>query len=74
MRDPESPPEWRAAAACADALLHLDAARQYGLVTGGPGVDVDRCLDLLARAKARGIEPTEAEATAALQLLLEARW
>ena len=41
--DPKAPEEWQAAADAADALLRLDSARMYGLVTGGPEVDADRC-------------------------------
>jgi hypothetical protein len=69
-RWPHSPQEWRDAAACADVLLAVDAARQYGLITGGPTIDVRRCVDLLARAKAQGIAPTADEKTHALAALL----
>ena len=37
--------------------LALDSARQYGLVTGGPVIDVDRCWELLARGRAKGFVP-----------------
>jgi len=69
-RWPRTPREWRDAAACADVLLAVDAARQYGLVEGGPAIDRDRCLRLLARAKAHGIVPTMTDKTAALAALL----
>jgi len=39
--------------------LLLDSARQYGLVTGGPEIDVERCEEILTLGKARGIEPKE---------------
>jgi hypothetical protein len=35
----------------------IDACRQYGLLTGGPKVNSDRCIEILDRAKAKGIEP-----------------
>ena len=59
--EPNTPEEWQAACDAADALLELNAARiYYGLVTGGPGVDAERCWDLIHRAaKLHGIEPSE---------------
>lgn len=58
--DPKTPEEWRTACDAADALLKLDAARIYGLVTGGPEVDVDRCWEVVHRAREEhGIEPSD---------------
>lgn len=56
-RLPGTPAEWQDAADAAHFFLLLDAARQYGLVTGGPGVNVDRCVAILDLAAARGIRP-----------------
>ena len=56
-RDPETPNEWQLAVDAADACLALDAARQYGLVAGGPKVDVERALWIVAQGKLRGIQP-----------------
>lgn len=58
LREPASPNEWQVAAEAARACLILDAAWSYGIVTGGPGVDVDRCTEILRRAKALGVEPS----------------
>lgn len=49
--------EWQDAVDAAHGALALDAARQYGLVTGGPAVHVERCQQILTRGKARGIMP-----------------
>ena len=49
--------EWQEAVDGASALLALDAARQYGLVIGGPGVNVERCRSVIAAGRARGFEP-----------------
>jgi len=35
----------------------LDSARQYGLVSGGPKVIVERCEDILRRGAKRRIKP-----------------
>lgn len=70
MKDPQTPEQWRMAAAMAQACIVLDAARQYGLVTGGPGVNLNRCLEVVARAKARDIVPSEAEIDQAIQAIV----
>ena len=54
---PKTPSEWQAAVDAADVLLRLDNARAYGLVTGGPEIDADRCLELLELGRNRGFEP-----------------
>lgn len=41
----------------AAGALALESCRLYGLLEGGPGVDVARCEEVLARAAARGIRP-----------------
>lgn len=70
MRDPKTPAEWRQAVALAEACLLLDSARQYGLVTGGPGVDAERCEDILRRGAEQGIRPTHVEVDEAIRRLL----
>lgn len=57
MRMPRTPDEWQEAVDWAQALLALDAARQFGLVTGGPDVNAARCLELLDRGGRRGVTP-----------------
>jgi hypothetical protein len=54
---PQTPEEWQEAADLATFWLHVDAARAYGLVKGGPPVDADRCEALLAAARGRGVRP-----------------
>lgn len=61
MRDPQTPEQWQEAVNGAEGALTLDAARQYGLVIGGPPVNVDRCCEILERGRHRGITP-EADA------------
>lgn len=58
MNDPITPEDWQAAADAADFLLLVDSAQQYGLITGGEGVNVDRCHELLSGAADRGIFPS----------------
>jgi len=56
-REPETREEWQDAADIAHACLCLHAAKPYGVIIAGPGVNVDRCSDLLARAADQGIWP-----------------
>lgn len=56
-RDPEGPEEWQATVDQAKALLILEDARLYGLVSGGPAVNVPRCEDILRRGATLGYRP-----------------
>lgn len=59
MDDPTTPEEWQGAIDAAAFLVLLDAARQYGLITGGPEANIARCVELLERGAAFGIFPIE---------------
>lgn len=54
---PKTPAEWQDAVDAAEFYLALDSAQKYGLITGGPEVDVDRCDDILRAGRERGIVP-----------------
>jgi hypothetical protein len=69
--DPETVEEWQAAVDAAYGAICLDSVRQYALVTGGPQVDVDRCQEILAGGRVRGIFPTEGADIAFIQAFLE---
>lgn len=49
-REPRTLQEWQEAADAAEGALALDSARLYGLVKGGPVVDVNRCVYILDEA------------------------
>lgn len=57
MNDPRTIAEWQVAVDGAEALLGLDAARQYGLVTGGPKCNAARCREILDRGAKIGVKP-----------------
>ena len=57
VRTPRTKAEWQAAADLAHFLLATDVCQRYGLITGGPEVDVTRCIEILSRAAEKGIEP-----------------
>lgn len=61
-RVPSTPEEWQTAVDAANALLIIDAAKAYGLVTGGPMVNIERCEDILAQGLSRGIRPRQGSA------------
>src|SRR5262249_15270056 len=58
-QDPETSAEWQQAADAAEAFIHLESARKYGLVSGGPVVDIEHCEQILRQAKRRGIVPAK---------------
>lgn len=53
--------ELRDIALTAEACITLEAARLYGFITGGPGIDVERCEAVAAIAVARGLKWTRAD-------------
>jgi len=57
-REPKTRGEWQDAVDAAYVYSLIDSARKYGLVTGGPGVNVDRCEEILRRGKKRGVTPS----------------
>ena len=58
-QDPAGSVQWQEAVDLADALLLLDSARAYGLVSGGPAVNIERCDDILKRGHDLGFRPTK---------------
>ena len=59
MQQPQTRDEWQHATNLAHTLLLIDAARLYGLITGGPDIDAARCEEIIDRAQALGITPTD---------------
>ena len=49
--------EWQDAVDSAHVLLLIDSARKYGLVTGGPEADIERCEQMIRDGRARGVVP-----------------
>lgn len=58
MKDPETTEEWQEAVNLSDLYLRVDSARAYGLLTGGPEVDTERCQEILDRGAKKRIHPT----------------
>lgn len=51
--------EWQYAADAASVCLAIDAARMFGLITGGPTVNAERCAQVIEQAERRGITPAD---------------
>lgn len=56
-KEPATPSEWQEAVDLAYGAQCLDSARQYGLVSGGPKVNLDRCDEILRRGNQLGYTP-----------------
>lgn len=59
--DPQTAEEWQEAVNLAEFLLSIDSCRQYGLIEGGPEVNVERACDILRRGRWRGAFPLPLE-------------
>ena len=58
VKEPRTRAEWQEAVDQAEFYLVLDSARQYGLITGGPEVNVDRCEEILKHGSNLGFQPS----------------
>lgn len=54
---PKTEEEWQICVDGANAFLLLHSAKCYGLITGGPEIDADRCAELLEEGEKRGFRP-----------------
>lgn len=57
MKNPKTEEEWQAAVDAANAFLILHSLKCYGLITGGPQVNAERCDEILRQGEARGVRP-----------------
>lgn len=60
MNEPKNPSTrggWQEAVDAANFLLLVHSARLYGLISGGPQIDVERCEEILRLGRDRGIVP-----------------
>ena len=56
--DPTTPTEWQEAVDLAEFYVCLDSAAKYGLVTGGPQINLERCEQILRDGRALGYRPS----------------
>jgi len=70
LKLPTTDTEWQDAVDCADGAIHFDAAREYGLIKGGPEIDLERAETLLRLGAEQGYHPrADAPEAFALSLL-----
>ena len=60
----------RTGALAAEVYLLIDAAKKYGLVEGGPEINVERCEEVIAEARAAGVTYSQDEVDHALIAIL----
>lgn len=70
-RDPETPDEWQEAVNAAEAMLELESAKLYGLITGGPAIDVARCEQIMQAGITRKVLPDKVAVRAFLDALID---
>ena len=58
MKEPKTREEWQEVTDMCHFYLLLDSARQYGLVDGGPQINVKRCEQLFSKATRLGFSPS----------------
>lgn len=73
IQHPITREDWRHAATLAETMLDIDCAQRYGLMAGGPAVDVARCTDIVRQARRLGIVPRSDDVHATTKRLL-AEW
>lgn len=52
---PKTSEDWQEAVNSAALLLAIDSCRQYGLITGGPEINAERCCRMIQRGRERGV-------------------
>lgn len=60
-KEPETQAEWQEAVNVSKVMLLVHDARLYGLIRGGPSVDVERCQAMINGGQQRGIRPQPEE-------------
>lgn len=67
---PETDEEWQECVDIAHGLLHIESARAYGFVTGGPRCNVERCEEILALGAERGFTPRDGAVEATVRTFI----
>lgn len=62
--NPQTLEQWREAVEAAAGLRIIADLKMYGLLTGGPGININRCDEILRRGAKRGVFPADAQRSA----------
>ena len=69
MDHPQTRKEWQEAVDGAAGLRAIADCKMYGLIEGGPKIDVHRCDEILRRARKRGFAPSRPVTDLAIGLI-----
>ncbi len=69
MKEPETDAEWQEAVNGAAGMRMIADCKMYGLIAGGPNIDVSRCDEILERGRARGVLPSMPDTDLAIGLI-----
>lgn len=69
MSDPKTPEQWQQAVDLAAAARVLADCKMYGLIEGGPVIDVARCDEILDVGARLGVRPSKPTVELALELV-----
>lgn len=69
--DPKTAAEWQEAVDAAAGARAIADCKMYGLLEGGPEIDVGRCDEILERGRARGVRPSRPRNELAVRLVAE---
>lgn len=69
MREPHTLREWQEAVDVAAAARAIADCMMYGLLEGGPEIDVDRCDEIIEAGLARGVQPSKPIVELALEMV-----
>lgn len=59
LLEPKTATEWQSAVDAAAGLRAIADCKMYGLLEGGPTIDVRRCDEILKSGAARGFRPSQ---------------
>lgn len=71
MKSPQTEAEWQEAFDLANAARMIADARMYGLMEGGPQINLSRCDEIIERGRRRGLQTSKPVAQLAVELVLE---
>lgn len=70
-RDPKTRAEWQKAVDGAAGFRAIADCMMYGLLQGGPKINVGRCDEILAEGAKRGVRPSASDEDLAVRLACE---
>jgi hypothetical protein len=69
VNNPKTPEEWQEAVNAAAAARAVADCKLYGVIDGGPRINVARCDQILEQGRKRGIMPSRPITELAIELI-----